>query len=266
MIRGQTRKTGRVYLVGAGPGDPELLTVKALRILKAADVVLHDDLVSREILELAPPHALVRSVGKRCGRKTICQSAIHTLMIDYAVAGLNVVRLQSGDPMIFGRASEEIAALRSAGIQFEIVPGITAALGAAAAAQTPLTQRGVSSAVLLTTYHCAGGCGRNDWQHIAASGATIILYMPGSDYRSISTELCAAGLPEETPCVIASRTSTSQEAVLTTTLGQLKELAALPAPAVLIVGGREVARHNRTQPQISADERRSKLNENRVIR
>src|SRR5271166_997515 len=132
---------GRVYLVGAGPGDPELLTVRALRLLKTADAVLHDDLVSAEILALASPLAQLHNVGKRCGAKKISQEEINFLMVAFASAGASVVRLKSGDPLIFGRAGEEVEALRHAGIDYEIVPGITAAFGAAAAAKIPLTHR-----------------------------------------------------------------------------------------------------------------------------
>src|ERR1700747_3156683 len=130
---------GKVYLVGAGPGDPELLTLKALRLLRTADAVLHDDLVTPEILNLIPPSAQVHNVGKRCGKKRILQGEINYLMVALAASGLRVVRLKSGDPLIFGRAGEEIESLRAANIPFEVVPGVTSAFGAAAAAQIPLT-------------------------------------------------------------------------------------------------------------------------------
>lgn len=226
----------RVYLLGAGPGDPELLTRKATRILGMADVVLHDDLVSVDILKLAAPAARVLNVGKRCGRKDISQPEINTLLVDYALAGLTVVRLKAGDPMIFGRAEEEIAALTTAGLEFEIVPGITAALGAAAAAQVPLTQRGVVPAVLLVTYSRVPGHPLLNWQNITGSRATIVIYMPGSEYGAISEELCAAGLGDETPCIIVSRASRSDERLFPTTLGQLARIPALPAPTLLIIG------------------------------
>src|ERR1700729_2074856 len=136
--------TGKVYLVGAGPGDPELLTLKAARVLKQADVVLHDDLVSTQILQLAPAHAQVRNVGKRCGKKSVSQEEINFLMVTLVASGLQVVRLKGGDPLIFGRVGEEIESLRRNNISFEIVPGVTSALGAAAAAQIPLTHRRAS--------------------------------------------------------------------------------------------------------------------------
>jgi uroporphyrin-III C-methyltransferase len=228
--------TGRVYLVGAGPGDPELLTVKALRLLRQADVVLHDELVSPEILKLARVNAHVRNVGKRCGVKNICQEEINASLVGYASAGRVVVRLKGGDPMIFGRADEEIAALRTAGIQFEVVPGITAGLGASAAAQVPLTQRCLAPAVIFITYHRAGSQPAIDWRSLAAGGATIVLYMPGRDHASISRDLRAAGLGGQTPCVIVSRATTPDESLLATTLEQLAEAPPLPAPALLIIG------------------------------
>src|SRR5207253_3203635 len=125
---------GKVYIVGAGPGDPELLTLKAARVLSAADVVLHDDLVTSEILERVSPSASIFSVGKRCGRKSVAQEEINSLLVAYALAGFTVVRLKGGDPLVFGRSGEELQALREAGVDFEVVPGVTAATGAAAAA------------------------------------------------------------------------------------------------------------------------------------
>src|SRR6184192_1706377 len=146
---------GKVYLVGAGPGDPELLTLKALKILKRADVVLHDDLVSMEILAFVPSTARIQNVGKRCGGKSTSQREINSLLIQYALLGLQVVRLKGGDPFIFGRGGEEMQALREGGIEVEVVPGITAALGAAAAIQIPLTYREISSSLVFLTGHHA---------------------------------------------------------------------------------------------------------------
>ena len=148
---------GKVYLVGAGPGDPELLTIKALRLLRTADAVLYDDLVAPEILNLLPSTAQLHNVGKRSGSKKVQQEEINFLMVALADSGLQVVRLKSGDPLIFGRAGEEIEYLRKAGISYEIVPGVTSALGAAAAAQIPLTHRRASSALVLLTAHQAVG-------------------------------------------------------------------------------------------------------------
>ena len=147
--------SGKVYLVGAGPGDPELLTVKALRLLRSADVVLHDDLIAPEILDLIPPTTQVQNVGKRCGSKTMRQEEINFLLVTRAASGLQVVRLKSGDPLIFGRAGEEIEEMRRSNIEYEIVPGVTSALGAAAAAGIPLTHRKTSSTLVLMAGHRA---------------------------------------------------------------------------------------------------------------
>ena len=148
--------TGKVYLVGAGPGDPELLTLKALRLLRTAQAVLHDDLVAPEILRLIPSTVQLYNVGKRCGKKNVRQEEINFLMVELAASGLQVVRLKGGDPLIFGRAGEEIESLRKAGIPYEIVPGVTSALGAAAAAQIPLTHRNAASVVLTSELTDAG--------------------------------------------------------------------------------------------------------------
>jgi len=228
--------SGRVYLVGAGPGDPDLLTLKALRVLRAADVVLHDDLVTPEILQLVPPTVLVLNVGKRCGQKTICQQEINALMVEYALAGLAVVRLKGGDPMIFGRTGEEIDALHGAGIEFEVIPGVTAVLGAAAAAQMALTQRHVAPAVALVTYGRASAEPATNWRATVESGATLAVYMPGEDYGKISRELREAGLDRETPCLLISRATTAAEQVHVTSLERLAELAPLPTPTLMVIG------------------------------
>ena len=228
--------SGKVYLVGAGPGDPELLTLKAARLLRTADAVLHDDLVSPEILQLIPATANVQNVGKRCGVKSIRQEEINFLMVTLASAGLRVVRLKSGDPMIFGRGGEEIEALRAAGVAYEIVPGITSALGAAASAEIPLTDRRASSAVIFVTAHQAAHNEQADWNGLANSGATLVVYMPGKKYGQLGRSLISAGLPFATPCAIVSRATTAEEQVHRTTLQKLQEAPSLPAPALLIVG------------------------------
>src|ERR1700760_247657 len=172
---------GRVYLVGAGPGEPELLTMRAVRLLESADVVFHDDLVPDEVLALAHRHALVTSVGKRCGRPRITQQGIHSLMIEAARAGQSVVRLKSGDPLVFGRAGEEIAALRSAGVEFEVVPGVTAAFAAGAALALPLTDRLSASKLIFVTGHHAAEKdeGKPLWTGPLPRDATLVVYMPG---------------------------------------------------------------------------------------
>lgn len=227
---------GKVYLVGAGPGDPELLTLKALRVLKTADAVLHDDLVSPEILKLIPLTAQVHNVGKRCGKKNILQEEINFLMVALADSGLRVVRLKSGDPLIFGRAGEEIESLRRASIPFEIVPGVTSAMGAAAAAQMPLTHRRASSALVFITAHQAVGSEAVDWSKLAGSGATLVIYMPGQNYSAVAAKLRTAGLGADTPCAVISRATTPQQRTHRSTIEELHRSPKLAAPALLVVG------------------------------
>jgi uroporphyrin-III C-methyltransferase len=227
---------GKVYLVGAGPGDPELLTLKALRLLRTAEAVLHDDLVSPEILQFIPPTAQLHNVGKRCGKKRILQEEINFLMVALADSGLQVVRLKSGDPMIFGRAGEEIESLRRANIPYEIVPGVTSALGAAAAAQIPLTHRRASSALVLITAHQASESEAANWSKLAGSGATLVIYMPGQNYSEIAAKLKAAGLAGETPCAIISRATTRHQRTHRSTIAELTRSPKLAAPTLLVVG------------------------------
>jgi uroporphyrin-III C-methyltransferase len=228
--------SGKVYLVGAGPGDPDLLTVKALRLMRAADAVLYDDLVSSEVLRLISPAAQIKNVGKRCGAKAIRQEEINFLMVALATSGSQVVRLKSGDPLIFGRAGEEIEALRASNIEYEIVPGVTSALGAAAAAGIPLTHRRMSSAVVFTTGHRAGGNDDADWARTAAAGSTLVLYMGGSAYLEISQRLRAAGFRAKTPCAIISHATTREQRIHPTTVSQLHRAPEFVSPTLLIVG------------------------------
>ncbi len=191
--------TGKVYLVGAGPGDPELLTLRAFKLLKLADFVLHDDLIPAEILELVPSSTKLLNVGKRFGNKRISQEEINGLMTQNALLGLQVVRLKSGDPLIFGRAGEEIEALREAGIEVEIVPGITAALGAAASTQIPLTHRKAASAIVLVTGHRAGSDEFADWPANIPTDATVVVYMPGMNIERWHSNCCGLGSREILP-------------------------------------------------------------------
>jgi uroporphyrin-III C-methyltransferase len=231
-------QAGFVYLVGAGPGDPGLLTLRALRLLQTADVILPDDLVSDDVLGLASPSALVVPVGKRCGQPRITQAGIHALMLEHAAAGRSVVRLKSGDPLVFGRASEEISALTGAGIPFEIVPGITAAFAVAAALKTPLTDRGAASKLVFATAHHAADKLEltPKWEGAFPADATLVVYMPGRKFRALAEELVASGIAAETPCVAVSKASTVEEQVLRTTLAALTDEAVGPAPVVLLIG------------------------------
>jgi uroporphyrin-III C-methyltransferase len=227
---------GKVYLVGAGPGDPELLTLKALKLMKSADVVLHDDLIGPEILAFIPPSTELISVGKRCRRKSVSQQEINQLLVRNALLGLQVVRLKGGDPLILGRAGEEIEALRHANIDFEIVPGITAALGAAAHAQIPLTHRGVASALVLVTGHNAGTDEFADWPARIPTDATVVVYMPGYDYHSMARQLVRSGLAPSTACAVISQATSPDEQVHVTTVEELPQSSRLPAPTLLVVG------------------------------
>jgi len=230
---------GKVYLIGAGPGDPELLTVKAARLLEHATVVLHDSLVSPEVLQRIAPGAEIIDVGKRCGQKLLTQDEINSLLIAYAASHETVIRLKGGDPLVFGRAGEEIEALRHAGVEFEVVPGITAALGAAAVAGISLTDRRAASQVVIATFSrgtdASAPAPQLDWGAVA-SAATLVLYMPGAVYDEVADRLRQAGLPEDLPCVIVSNATSARQQIRWTCLGELSSEQKLPAPALLIVG------------------------------
>uniref|UniRef100_E6PXF0 uroporphyrinogen-III C-methyltransferase n=1 Tax=mine drainage metagenome TaxID=410659 RepID=E6PXF0_9ZZZZ len=225
---------GTVYLTGAGPGDPELLTRRAATLLAEAGSVLHDDLVSGEVLALAGPNAEVINVGKRCGHKAITQQGINEMMIARAGSGEVVVRLKSGDPLLFGRAGEEIRALIAAKIPFVVVPGISAAFAAAAAAGLTLTDRGGASRLVFASGHHAHDGRKEEWSSTA--GTTLARYMPGKDYAAIQAELLADGWPAKTPCLVVSNASWKSQIVRGTTLDALSVIEPLPAPAILLAG------------------------------
>jgi uroporphyrin-III C-methyltransferase len=231
-------ESGHVYLTGAGPGDPALLTLRAAHLLKTADVILPDDLVSDEILNLASPTALIVPVGKRCGQPRITQAGIHALMLEHASADRSVIRLKSGDPLVFGRAAEEISFLREHSIPFEIVPGITAAFAVAASLETPLTDRSrASKLVLATAHHAAGKLSLTpSWSGAFPDQATLVLYMPGRDFETLAQDLMASGIAAETPCTAVSRASTPEEHIHITTLAQLSSSDVGPAPVLLLIG------------------------------
>ena len=233
--------SGAVYLVGAGPGDPDLLTVKAMRLIQAAQVILHDDLVPRPILNLASPNAEIVNVGKRCGTKTITQEEINALMIDHTRDNKSVVRLKSGDPLIFGRAAEEMAALAEAEISFEIVPGITAAFAAAAAVGFSLTSRHAASNVIFSTGHHASSHNHSPLPEI--EDATRVVYMPGRDLHLLAQEWLQQGLPPDFPCAVVSRAAQPGQQIRCTTLAALGDAAPTHAPSLLIAGWavREIA-------------------------
>jgi uroporphyrin-III C-methyltransferase len=226
---------GKVYLVGAGPGDPELLTLKAARLLERAEIVFHDSLVSGEILRLVDPRVEVIDVGKRCGRKLLTQDEINSLLVSAAGKHSVVIRLKGGDPSIFGRAGEEIEALREAHVPFEIVPGITAALGAAAAAGISLTDRRAASQIVISTFSRGTDGAAMDFSAITGA-TTLALYMPGPDYAEVAHRLREGGLPADLPCVVVSNVSGSAQQIRWTNVGRLAGEEKLPAPALMIVG------------------------------
>jgi uroporphyrin-III C-methyltransferase len=232
---------GMVYLVGAGPGAPDLLTLRAHTLIRTADVILPDDLVSDAILDLASPSAEIVPVGKRCGQPRITQAGIHELMLHHARQNQSVLRLKSGDPLIFGRVNEEIEALRAAQIPFEIVPGITAAFAVAAALKTPLTDRNSASKLILATAHHAAKTDQDKPRPIAWEGAfpaqsTLVLYMPGRDFATLSSSLIASGIPPETPVAAVSNATTPDQHVTSTTLAELPHTQPGPAPLLLLIG------------------------------
>lgn len=231
-------RPGVVWLVGAGPGDPELLTLKALRLLQSADVVVHDRLTPQPILDLAHRRARVIDVGKRMSHHTLPQDGINALLVGLAREGLTVVRLKGGDPFLFGRGGEELEFCRAAGVEAHVVPGVTAALAAAADAGAPLTHRGLAQAVTFVTGHAAsGGEPDLDWPALARPNHTVAIYMGLSTAGRIAARLIAAGREGSTPVAVVENASLPNERRLLTTLMNLGEAVRdLDGPALLIVG------------------------------
>jgi len=231
----------RVSLVGAGPGDPKLITLRGRELIEQAEVIVHDELANRALLEWAPPGTEFIYVGKRAGHHHAAQLEIARILIAHARAGRRVVRLKGGDPLVFGRGGEEAEALRAAGIAFEIVPGVTAAVGAAAATEIPLTHRGVSSAVLFLTGHeCAEKNGNSvDWAAVARLNCTMVVYMGLKAARTIVERLRAAGADAGLPVALVSRATLPDQQLLVATLDSFEsELLTreVPSPALLIIG------------------------------
>lgn len=230
----------RVFLAGAGPGNPDLLTVKALRLLQTASVILHDSLVSAEILAFANPAAKVIDVGKRCGRHSATQAEICALLVREALAGQGIVlRLKGGDPMIFGRATEEMQALEAAGIAYEVVPGITAALAASASLKRSLTQRLVSRAVHFVAGHAAdGSTPGHDFTALAQKGGTLAVYMGAQSFGGFAAHLLEAGLDPQTPAIAIENATRPDERIITGTAGSLPGAlrAAGEGPVLILVG------------------------------
>ncbi|MBU8976558.1 siroheme synthase CysG [Lysobacter sp. MMG2] len=230
---------GSVALVGAGPGDPGLLTLRALRVLNEADVILHDRLVSSEVLQLVRRDAQRIEVGKQAGNHHATQDQIHALMLEHARAGKRVVRLKGGDPFVFGRGGEELEVLRAHGIDFEVVPGITAALACAAYAGVPLTHREHAQSVRLVTAHCKQSQDTLDWQALALERQTLAVYMGVAGLEGFSARLIEHGRAPSTPFAIVENGSRANQRVVTGALADLADLArvhAVQSPALLIVG------------------------------
>jgi|SRR5579871_83926 len=238
VLKGPVGRAGVVWLVGAGPGDPELLTLKALKLLQAADVVVHDRLTPQPILDLAGPTARLIDVGKRKSHHTLPQEDINQLLVALAREGLTVVRLKGGDPFLFGRGGEELLELRAAGVEAHVVPGVTAALAAAAGAGAALTHRGHAQAVTFVTGHAAKGAEPDlDWSSLAKANQTVVVYMGLSTAARIAARLIAAGRPGSTPAMIVENASLASERRMVTTLAELGAAAdGLEGPALLVIG------------------------------
>lgn len=232
-------QTGKVYLVGAGPGDSELLTMKAYRLLQQVDVVLYDWLVSGDIINMIPAKVKTEFVGKKCGRHSMTQADICQLMSDYALQGKNVVRLKGGDPAIFGRAAEEIEHLKQHNIKFAIVPGVTASSGCSAWSGIPLTHRDCAHSVRFITAHFKSDDIQSDWQNFANSEDTLVFYMGLSKIASIAENLIKHGKDKTTPIALVDQGTTSQSKTYVSTLAEIEEQLIhfqLQGPALVIVG------------------------------
>ncbi|WP_149539824.1 uroporphyrinogen-III C-methyltransferase [Siccirubricoccus phaeus] len=241
LASGDGPAPGEVWLVGAGPGDPGLLTRRAASAIARADVILHDALPGRAVLRLARPGATLLPVGKRKGQAPMSQAKINARMIAGARAGLRVVRLKGGDPFLFGRGGEEAQALNAAGIPWRVVPGVTAGTAAPAAAGVPLTHRGTASAVTFVTGHDETGALPEsvDWDALGRAGGTIAAFMALSRLDEIALRLLAAGRPAATPVAIIAQASLPGQATLRSTLGACTldaKRAALPTPALIVIG------------------------------
>ncbi|MBW8783829.1 MAG: uroporphyrinogen-III C-methyltransferase [Novosphingobium sp.] len=244
-MTGPAPAPGTVFLVGAGPGDPDLLTLRAARLILNAKLIVHDGLVDPAILAMAPPRARLISVAKRRSRHTMPQAEINALLVAEALAGRDVVRLKGGDPFVFGRGGEEVEACRAAGVPVEVVPGVSAALGAAAAAQIPLTHRDRASIVSFVAGQCKG-LTEQDWAGLAGKGRTLVIYMGVATAPQIAEKLIADGLAPEVPVAVIENAARPEMRVLRSVLAGLPELvvrAKVKSPAVIVIG--EVAAQGR---------------------
>lgn len=229
---------GRVILVGAGPGDPDLLTLRAVEALRQADVVVHDGLIDARVLDHAPAGAQRISVAKQRARHTLPQEAINALIVAHVKSGSVVVRLKGGDPFVFGRGGEEVEAVRAAGLPVEVVPGVSAALGCAAEAMLPLTHRDWSSAVSFVAGQCKG-LSEQDWSGLAGQGRTLVIYMGVANARAIADKLMADGVAPDMPVAVLERGTLPESRALRTLLadlGDMVERESVKSPAIIVVG------------------------------
>lgn len=229
-----------VFLIGAGPGDPELLTLKAHRLITTAGVILFDSLVDPRIIRLARPGADIIDVGKRCGRHSASQDEICKLLVECALTGAKTVRLKGGDPMVFGRATEEMAALNQADIKFEIIPGITAATAAAACLQLSLTRRGIARSLHFLTGHGAeGGLPAHDWVSLTKSGGTLVVYMGAQTLAGLAAHFIESGMAPSMPAIAIENASLPSQRVHSATIASLPRLvrdAAGTGPTLVLIG------------------------------
>lgn len=243
----QTPQCGKVYLVGGGPGNPDLLTLRAARLIQEADTLVYDHLVSPDILALASAKTERIYVGKESGNHTLPQEQINTLLVDLARKGKNVVRLKGGDPFIFGRGGEELETLSEYGVSFEVVPGVSAALGMAAYTGIPLTHRDFAHACVFTTGHLKDGSCHLDWAALARPKQTLVIYMGMAGIDEISRELIGHGLATDTPAALVQNATLPNQRCVIATLATLSAAAvdAGIVPPTIIVIGEVVTLHNR---------------------
>ena len=234
-----TESKGFVWLIGAGPGAADLITVRGWKLLQTAQAVVYDELANDELLKNCPVGCELHAVGKRAGKHSATQGEINTLLVSLAGAGKRVVRLKGGDPLVFGRAGEEIEALRAAGLPFEIVPGVTAATASAAVAGLPLTHRDFSSAVVFVTGHqCAANTSALDWGALAKLRATLCFYMGVRRLPEIAHNLLAHGMPAEMPLALICEATLPTQRIVITTLGAAEKISAdqISPPALVVIG------------------------------
>lgn len=239
MYEGSVERAGKVFLIGAGPGDPDLLTIKALKILQKADIVLHDALVSDGILDLVRRDATLVNVGKRAKKHRVVQEETNQLLVKYAQQGLSVVRLKGGDPFIFGRGGEELEQLVTAGIDYEVVPGITAASGCSSYAGIPLTHRDHSQTVMFITAHCKQSEDTLNWKSLARERQTVVVYMGLLRNEVLVEQLMRHGRDGSTPIAVIENGTLPQQRVITGSLKQLPELVLkhdIISPSLIVIG------------------------------